>query len=142
MITSKKVTIHTSVDWNDVISYMVVFQHTVSIKLWWNSPKALRRSINIMVTECCLQLALFIMCNMLAICSKGPLKPGVNPFCIEVSIYLLLCENSNSISYQLCKILQHNWFQRYRSKVWRVRFIALFINQDGSCSLAWLRYWF
>ena len=37
-------------------------------------------------------------CNMLGICSKVPLKPDVNPFCIEVSIYLLLCQNTNTHS--------------------------------------------
>ena len=50
--------------------------------------KVFGRSISVMVTERCLQRASFIMCDMLAIYSKVPLKPGVNPFCIEVSIYI------------------------------------------------------
>ena len=58
------------------------------IEFWWTSPKVFGRSISVMVTERCLQRASFIMCDMLAIYSKVPLKPGVNPFCIEVSIYI------------------------------------------------------
>ena len=82
-----KVTIQASDDWDDIIWYMVVFHYTVSIKLWWISPKAFCRSINVMVTEHCLQRASFMISKMLAICSKVPLKPGVDPFCIEVSYY-------------------------------------------------------
>ena len=51
-----------------------------------------------MLTELCLPRVLFIMCDMLAICSKVPLKPGVNRVCIKVSKYLLLCKNSNTLS--------------------------------------------
>ena len=50
-----------------------------------------------MVTERCLRRASFMMCDMFAICSKVPLKLGVNSFCIEVSIYLFLCKNSNTL---------------------------------------------
>ena len=73
-----------------------LYFNTDSIKFWWTSPKVFCKSINVMVTERCLQRASFIMCDMLDICSKVPLKPGVNPFCIEVSIYLLLCKNLNN----------------------------------------------
>ena len=51
-----------------------------------------------MVTERCLRCASSITSEMLAICSKAPLKPGVSPFCIEVSIYLLLSKNLNTLS--------------------------------------------
>ena len=117
--------------------------NTDSINLWRTSPKAFCRSINVMVTERCLRRASFIMCDMLVICSKVPLKPGVSLFCIEVSTYLFFCKTLNTLSLnKWYKNIQHNSFQCYRSKVWRVRFITLFINLDGSCSLSWFWYSF
>ena len=71
---------------------------TDSIKLWWSSPKAFGRSINVIVSERCLRRVSFMTRHMLAKCSKVPIKPCMNPFCIEVSIYLLLCKNSNTLS--------------------------------------------
>ena len=55
--------------------------NTDSVKLWWTSPKAFCRSIKLMIAERCLRCL-----------------PRVNPFCIEVSIYLLLCKNLTTLS--------------------------------------------
>ena len=51
-----------------------------------------------MGTERGLRRASFMMCAMLAILSNVPRKPGVNPFCIEVSIFLFFYKNSNTLS--------------------------------------------
>ena len=57
-------------------------------------------------------------------------------------VFVLIAKVIDSISEYRRKNFWKNRFQSYRSKVWRVRFITLFINQDGSCSSPWFRYWF